>query len=237
MRCCGCAGNQPRCKKCVCVKAGRKCTDWRRGFCHNQGDQKEQNASVRPRGDEQWYEWWRKLARCNKRMYDITWGAVGRRFVDALSGEVKRLSTTNQNSERLFCMFMAVLVRVPGVKRQKDVRAAITNRLDQWEKADFESLIDNAYTSLTSNTQNRQSRIPDETQNQRKAVNMAKRNRLTSAMRMLMTADTRVLTPDEVIEMKEDGEPMTVMKALKKKHPTTEKPIEQFDLQAIRPFS
>ena len=91
-----------------------------------------------------WFSRWEKAVRFLPRRYDLPGGAVGRRFVDLLSQEVKLVVDQKEHSERMVVFQMLMLQKEPLIKKSADIRRLLTKRMDMWENCDFDMLMSEA---------------------------------------------------------------------------------------------
>ena len=78
-----------------------------------------------------WTERWVKSVRLPKRLNTLPNGNIGRKYVDLLTHELKRLSTTaDSTSERVLVMSRVLLQRDLMIKASKDIRTLIGQRIE-----------------------------------------------------------------------------------------------------------
>ena len=71
-------------------------------------------------------------------------GAVGRRFTAILAAEWRRVLARIWNSERPLFFAHVVLMKTLGVRRAREIRARITQRMDLWERGQRAGLLRDA---------------------------------------------------------------------------------------------
>ena len=99
--------------------------------------------------DGLWQRWWRDLAIMPPRQYKATSGKVGRRFVNALVGELRGIRDRRWNLERFIVFQTVTLQRARHVTASRDIRLWIEKRLDAWEAGRFEILVEDTLRSST----------------------------------------------------------------------------------------
>ena len=71
--------------------------------------------------DGLWQGWWRDLAVMPSRRYEAPSGKVGRRFVNALVGELRGIPDRRWNSERFIVFQTVTLQRARHVTASQDI--------------------------------------------------------------------------------------------------------------------
>ena len=99
--------------------------------------------------DGLWQGWWRDLAVMPPRRYEAPSGKVGRRFVNALVGELRGIRDWRWNSERFIVFQPLTLQRARHVTESRDIRHRIENRLDAWEAGRYGMLVEDTLRSST----------------------------------------------------------------------------------------
>jgi hypothetical protein len=89
------------------------------------GDYIHQNPGTHLNGeianDAIWQECWRQLISFPSHAYDVPSGAVGKRFVEKVTEELKGIVARKWNSERFLVFQVVVLQRNRDVKRSRNV--------------------------------------------------------------------------------------------------------------------
>ena len=99
--------------------------------------------------DGAWQGWWRDLAVVPSRRYEAPSGKVGRRFVNALVGELRGFRDRRWNLERFIVFQTVTLQRARHVTASWDIRRWIDKRLDAWEAGQFAMLVEDMLRSST----------------------------------------------------------------------------------------
>ena len=79
---------------------------------------------------------------CQKKLYFLPNGNIGRKYLDLLTHELKLLSTTADSaSERVLVMSRVLLQRDPMIKASKDIRTLIGRLIQDWKENKFDKLL------------------------------------------------------------------------------------------------
>ncbi len=106
--------------------------------------------------DAIWQEHWLQLVSFPSHAYDVPSGAVGKRFVDKVTDELKGIVSRKWNPERFLVFQVVVLQRNRDVKRSRDVRRRIAKRMDAWEKGQITMLVEETLRSMESHLTSKQ---------------------------------------------------------------------------------
>ena len=93
--------------------------------------------------------------------YSVPSGNVGRRFVAMLAAEFKGIRERRWNSERPLVFANMILQTTPEVRRAKDIRHRLTERMDLWDKGMFSSLLDDVESEVGKRQSSRQPKTDD----------------------------------------------------------------------------
>ena len=83
------------------------------------------------------------------RRYEAPSGKVGRRFVNAMVGELRGVRDRRWNSERFIVFQTVMLQRARHVTASRDIRRRIEKRLDAWEAGRYRMLVEDTLRSST----------------------------------------------------------------------------------------
>ncbi|KAI2490762.1 hypothetical protein MHU86_23809 [Fragilaria crotonensis] len=82
--------------------------------------------------------------------YQAPAGRVGRRFIATLTSEFRGVRERRWNSERPLVFVATVLQTTQGVRRAKDIRSRLAQRMDLWDQGHFKALVDDAEGEVLS---------------------------------------------------------------------------------------
>jgi hypothetical protein len=185
--------------------------------------------------DAAWQRRWRRITALASTHYSVPKGKEGRRFIDALASEFRGVRARRWNSERPLVFVAVILQTTPGVKKARDIRKRIKNRIDLWYKGAFTALVDDTETEL----QNRHGSHPAADEETKARAYNAKvlSGRIRSAVRTLTSRDQGgVLQPDD--KCTKTGRP--VLDVLRSKHPLMRDPAPDLtdrDRGSFEPYS
>ena len=91
-----------------------------------------------------WQRRWLRLAAQSASWYTTPSGAVGRRFTAILATEWRGVISRSWNSERPLVFAHVVLMKTLGVRRDREIRARITRRMDLMERGQHAGLVGDA---------------------------------------------------------------------------------------------
>ena len=94
--------------------------------------------------DAVWQRHWRQLGAQSARWYATPYGVVGRRIAEILAAEWRGVISRSWNSERPLVFAHVVLTKTLGVRRDREIRARITRRMDLWERGQHAGLVGDA---------------------------------------------------------------------------------------------
>ena len=151
------------------------------------GDHVHDNAGIHLDGgvatDALWQRRWRRMAQIATTRYQAPPGKVGRRFLTILVSEFCGARERRWNSERPLVFVATVLQTTPGVRRSKDIRLRLTQRMDLWDQGQFKALVDDTEGEVLSRGSS--SRPPDDEAQARAFNARVLSGRLRSAVRAL----------------------------------------------------
>ncbi|KAI2506075.1 hypothetical protein MHU86_8396 [Fragilaria crotonensis] len=151
--------------------------------------------------------------------YQAPAGRVGRRFIAILTSEFRGVRERRWNSERPLVFVATVLQTTQGVRRAKDIRSRLAQRMDLWDQGHFKALVDDAEGEVLSRQPS--SRPPDEEARARSFNARVLSGRLRSAVRTLTNrSGGGVRQPDDLCT--KSGRP--VWQVLQEKHPALRDP-------------
>jgi hypothetical protein len=110
--------------------------------------------------DRHWQRRWLRMAQISPTHYDVPKGRVGRRFLATLTREFRGVRERSWNSERPLVFISVILQTKKGVRRAKDIRAWLTNRMDLWDQGFQAALVDD--TEAEASGRPAPARVPDE---------------------------------------------------------------------------
>ena len=91
--------------------------------------------------DASWKRRWRRLATQSDIWYSTHSGAVGHRFTAILDAEWWEVLGRTWNSKRPLVFFHAVLKKMLGVRRAKEIWVRITRQMDLWQRGLYAGLL------------------------------------------------------------------------------------------------
>jgi hypothetical protein len=169
--------------------------------------------------DALWQRRWRRMAQLATTRYQAPAGRVGRRFLAILTSEFQGVRERRWNSERPLVFVATVLQTTPGVRRAKDIRSRLAQRMDLWDQGHFKALVDDAEGEVLSRQPS--SRPPDDEARARSFNARVLSGRLRSAVRTLTDrSGGGVRQPDDLCS--KAGRP--VWQVLQEKHPALRDP-------------
>ncbi len=182
--------------------------------------------------DALWQRRWRRRAQIATTRYQAPAGRVGRRFLAILTSEFRGVRERLWNSERPLVFVATVLQTTPGVRRAKDIRSRLAQRMDLWDQGHFKALVDDAEGEVLSRQPS--SRPPDEEAQARSFNARVLSGRLRSAVRTLThRSGGGVRQPDDLCS--KSGRP--VWQVLQAKHPALRDPSSVGDADgAFEPY-
>ncbi|KAI2493422.1 hypothetical protein MHU86_21121 [Fragilaria crotonensis] len=200
------------------------------------GDHVHDNDGTHLHGDYSddalWQRRWRRMAQIATTRYQAPAGRVGRRFLAILTSEFRGVRERRWNSERPLVFVATVLQTTPGVRRAKDIRLRLAQRMDLWDQGHFKALVDDAEGEVHSRQPT--SRPPDEEARARSFNARVLSGRLRSAVRTLTDrSGGGVRQPDDLCS--KAGRP--VWQVLQEKHPALRDPASVGDADgAFEPY-
>jgi hypothetical protein len=110
------------------------------------GDHVHQNPGAHLDGgitdDLMWQDYWRRLVVFPSQTYDVPSGAIGRQFLETLTGLLKEgIQGHKLNSEQFIVFQMVILQRTREVKHARDIKPQMQSRLDAWDQGKFAMLV------------------------------------------------------------------------------------------------
>ena len=171
-------------------------------------------------GNRFWFNHWKYLVQLPTTKYSLPKGRVGRRFVQQLAREFLGVRERKWNSERPIVFQMVILQTEQPVRRMKDIRKLLNDRLDLWDQGMYTALANHAATQVQGPRAPRRDR-DDETE-ARVFANTVAGGRLRKAVNNLCRPEggKGILHPDSISE--KDGIP--VIDVLRSKHPKMRDP-------------
>ncbi|KAI2506100.1 hypothetical protein MHU86_8331 [Fragilaria crotonensis] len=200
------------------------------------GDHVHDNAGTHLHGgfsdDALWQRRWRRMAQIATTRYQAPAGRVGRRFIAILTSEFRGVRERRWNSERPLVFVATVLQTTQGVRRAKDIRSRLAQRMDLWDQGHFKALVDDAEGEVLSRQPS--SRPPDAEAQARSYNARVLSGRLRSAVRTLTNrSGGGVRQPDDLCS--KAGRP--VWQVLQEKHPALRDPTSVGDADgAFEPY-
>jgi hypothetical protein len=169
--------------------------------------------------DHRWQRRWRRLAYISPTHYSAPKGRVGRQFIATLAREFRGVRERRWNSERPLVFVSVVLQTTSGVRRARDIRKRLEQRMRLWDQGRYGALVDDTEAEV-------QGRIgtglpPDEETKARAYNARVLSGRIRSAVRTITRrGDGGVLQPDAACT--KTGRP--VLEVLRAKHPAMRDP-------------
>jgi hypothetical protein len=188
------------------------------------GDYVHQNPGTHLNGgiadDVDWQEYWSRLIVFPGSQYDAPKGAVGRRFVEMVADLLDGVKNRKLNSEKFLVFQMVILQRTRDVKRSRDIRKRLSDRMDAWDEGRFPMLVQTTEGDMKANLSAKQGNTTPE---QRVKIYNQKilRGGLRSGVRYLTNREKGgILMPGDIDEKTGDS----VANVLKSKHPDARVP-------------
>ena len=94
-----------------------------------------------------WYERWKKVCNLKGKQYNLPNGNTSIHFISLLTKEIEHVTKNEYPSERVIVYISVILQREKLVKRAKDIRILMSQRLTLWEAGEIDSLINDAISS------------------------------------------------------------------------------------------
>jgi hypothetical protein len=111
-----------------------------------EGDHVHQNPGQHLTGgvadDSVWQDYWRRLVIYQSSNYNVPKGKVGKRFLALLTTELNGIRKRQWNSEKFLIFQNVILQQTRNVKRARDIRQRISQRMDAWELGKFRMLVE-----------------------------------------------------------------------------------------------
>lgn len=166
-----------------------------------------------PQDNDEWHVRWLLAMKLKGRQYILPQGSVGRQFVDTLANEIQAVANRLNPSEKIFFLCSTVLQRDKMIKNGSDIRRLIKRRLDMWNNALFDELIQEA---IRCDRQLPASKQPlDEEHKTRIFTRLVLQGKLREATRWITDrSGDGVLLPEDKLP---NGQ--IVFEVLKSKHP------------------
>jgi hypothetical protein len=159
------------------------------------------------------------MVQIHSHRYQVPSGKIGRRFLTIFTNELRGVRSRHWNSERPIVYVATVLQSTPGVRRSKDIRLRLAQRMDLWEQGHFKALVDDTESEVLS--LHPSTRLPTEDSQARAFNARVLSGRLRSAVRTLTgRSGGGVLQPDDPCT--KTGRP--VWQILQDKHPPLRDP-------------
>ena len=169
--------------------------------------------------DKKWQKLWLRITQLAPTRYAVPKGKEGKRFLVMLTNEFRGARERHWNSEKPLVFVATILQTTPGVRRAKDIRRRLANRMDLWDLGCFAALVDDTEGEIRSRI--RSTRTPDDEAVARAYNAKVLSGRLRSACRNLTSrGGGGVLQPDDTCT--KTGRP--VVEVLHSKHPDLREP-------------
>ena len=91
--------------------------------------------------DTVWQEYYKDLVTYTPSHYTLPKTAIGQRFLDTLAKLLHGIVDRHHNSEKFLIFVLVILQRDHQYTKSQDINRVITDRLDQWDKGDYRSLV------------------------------------------------------------------------------------------------
>ena len=171
--------------------------------------------------DTLWQTYWLRIVQIHSNRYQVPAGKIGRRFLSIYTHKLRSVRARKWNSERPLVFVSTILQSTTGVRRSKDIRLRLAQRMDLWEAGHFKALVDDTENESLSHRPS--TRIPTEDTQQARTFNArVLSGRLRSAVRHLTDrSGGGVLQPDD--SCTKTGRP--VWQILQAKHPPLRDPL------------
>jgi hypothetical protein len=182
--------------------------------------------------DSVWQRRWKRMVQIAPTHYDAPKGKVGRRFIATLAREFQGIRSRSWNSERPLVFVSVILQKTPGVRRAKDIRRRLTNRMDLWERGFYATLVDDTEAEVNNKPVAR--RLPDDETKARAFNARVCSGRIRAAVRTITRREGGgVLEPDA--KCTKTGKP--VIDVLRSKHPAMREPkAEDIGTRVFEPY-
>ena len=190
------------------------------------GDHPHQNDGCHLDGgivdDATWQKRWKRTAQLTPKHYSVPSGRVGRRFVGSLATEFQGVEDRLWNSEKALVFVSVVLQTTPHVRKAKDIRRRLEQRMDLWDKGHFEALVDDMEAEVQGRKGGGRGTQPPDEDSLAQAFNATiLSGRLRKAVRNATSrGNGGVLQPDD--DCTKTGRP--VLEVLRGKHPKMRDP-------------
>ena len=169
--------------------------------------------------DHLWQQHWLRIVQIHSTRFQPPPGKIGRRFLTIFTQELRGVRERRWNSERPLVFVSTILQTTPGVRRSKDIRLRLAQRMDLWEQGHYKALVDDTESEVLSGRTS--SRLPSEDTIVRAYNTRVLSGRLRSAVRNLTgRSGGGILHPDEPCT--KSGKP--VWQVLQDKHPPLRDP-------------
>ena len=159
------------------------------------------------------------------RHFDLPRGACGHRYIDLLCNEVNLLIRDFFPSERIIIFSSVILQHDRSVRCLRDIKCVLKRRMDLWSDNNIDLLIQEPVRCDC--TFKRPLQSMNEEHVNKVFTRLMLQGKIRPAMPWLTSrAKGHVLSPDNIITVDVDGvaQSMSVVNALKLKHPTSHPP-------------
>ena len=173
----------------------------------------------------EWCSCWETVTQLSARHFDLPRGACGHRYIDLLCNEVNLLIRDFFPSERIIIFSSVILQHDRSVRCLRDIKCVLKRRMDLWSDNNIDLLIQEPVRCDC--TFKRPLQSMNEEHVNKVFTRLMLQGKIRPAMPWLTSrAKGHVLSPDNIITVDVDGvaQSMSVVNALKLKHPTSHPP-------------
>ena len=168
--------------------------------------------------DQLWQSHYNRLTAYLPRHYHLPSKHFAKRFIETYATLVSQVVTRQHNFETPLVFVMVMLQRDPNIKRNRDIRALLNQRLDEWQTGEFALLVDQCELAMKSHLAQRQGNTTPQ-QRAKRFNHLMLQGEIRQAVRYITEREQlAVFSPDDITATS-SGEPIPVMDVLREKHP------------------
>jgi hypothetical protein len=165
----------------------------------------------------EWFNRWRTVTHLSGLHFMIPRGQCGRRYIDILTNEVNMLSAGTVSSERIIVFSSVILQKEKSANKTQDIMRLLNRRMDMWDESKFDLLVQEA-TRCDRSLHKRHRHKSHHNHTESVFTRLMFQGRVGAAVRWLTNRSKgSVLHPNDTTEV--SGNPISVVEALKSKHP------------------
>ena len=192
-------------------------------------------ASTMVTDSSDWAKRWNTVIHLSGSHYSLPRGPVGRRYVTLLTEEIQHLTQKLYSSERLIVFSSVILQRNKIVKKTRDIKDTLERRLSLWCDEKYDILVQEAVRCDHPFQRIRQGKPKSDDHITKVFSRLMLQGKVRAAMHWLSGESRgRVLCLTDTVQLQPDGPPVSVIDALRSKHPPQQPPIPHLFYSILR---